>query len=1170
MLIVEYMQSLLATLGVTPDKLPLFIAAISAAVALMYARPFFGRLGRVIESIFLRNWQLGLLGTTGLVLSLASGWTTWDGMKNFTGEPILSAMVTFGIQGVMLIVAWLIGESFATGMNQQVPQRQGTSAGGVSTFSTNHNLQFAAGLTLIGIALVAIGTFVLVMRGKGPDANQMAHWLTYTGAAVFLSGLLVIAARAHTLRGYFAATRVIIRTAVLWVMFLACMATSVFFSFDSLFSTIFPQSERVRAAELRAQNQVSGIIADIGGTITRGLLDETDHLFATEGWKTYDEQLSKLSIAAQGSRQVIEDYFQGQMEERRRGIAQQQERIATAQSGTVGLASKKLSMTDELARLKADRPALAEDYSKRKSDVDTIVKDLDAKRVDALAEARGVEGTGKVGEGAIFRQRKAEEQALKDKQKIAGERLSDAQKRFQQVETRLTQIERELSLIDGDIAKLKGEEQTAQQRIKLAEDAKGSEEAPRLDPTRIIPAFEKARAEFRQTPKIEGLAQVQTMCGQLVQSMATPATKDKVRGIDCDPKTAAEAAGRVFALNAGLVTFHANCAGGDKLNQYKSADDLFGFARKCVQDSGLGSKDTDELRQKINFIELNRDDKANRFVVTWNAFSDGNRLAYLSLAIAIAVDGLVFMSGLFGANAVRSPLSDVPTLKARSAEQLEGIIDNALLPHKFENARIAIEAMHADTSVPGYTAIVDLRELDPQSETAVRRVLNAGATIGAVMRNPDQPAVYAIRPELFEYLSITGARAFEKNGKLVKEDIAEKVRQGELEKMVRVALLPDLQTGAEAVMSYAHPMNVSDDGFMSEILMHEVKPDHMLTVRGVLNAGAAHNAVRRQLGEAGRYELHADLYKTLGRIRARMLLGASSSALQLGRDAVRDGGQLTTAPPQTGNPALRATALAGPQRSAGRDAGPEVGRDGGQDVWRRELRRDYGIDAGSATPSNDAPTPRAVEAARRDQNARRGAEAERSAVAMPANPSDSPEFDRDLCEHFAREMLTFHPDQLAYVRDQSPTIDVQALEMALANIMRFDTPIQKALQEAKTALEDSIEVGRNSFEGFAAGPADAARRLNDFADGLKRLTALMVLMPGQAYGNIISKREAGLTDEELAMRLDPANARRLELLRLHMKELANAPQSADHWQSVGLSLNAFGRGLATVAAIANQ
>ena len=45
------------------------------------------------------------------------------------------------------------------------------------------------------------------------------------------------------------------------------------------------------------------------------------------------------------------------------------------------------------------------------------------------------------------------------------------------------------------------------------------------------------------------------------------------------------------------------------------------------------------------------------------------------------------MTGLFGANAVRSPLSDVPSSKARNAQQLEAIIENALLPDKFDNAR---------------------------------------------------------------------------------------------------------------------------------------------------------------------------------------------------------------------------------------------------------------------------------------------------------------------------------------------------------------------------------------------------------------------------------------------------------------------------------------------------
>ncbi len=199
---------------------------------------------------------------------------------------------------------------------------------------------------------------------------------------------------------------------------------------------------------------------------------EADALFGTDGWKSYDEQLAKLAAQAQSSQGEVERYFQAQMEERRRGIAQQQERISTAQAGQVGLVNKKVSITEELSRLKAERPALAEDFAKRKGDVDERNKEFDGKRVEALAEARGVEGTGKVGEGPMFRQRKAEEAKMRDAIKIAEERMRDSQKRLQSTEQRITQIERELSGIDGDIAKLKGEAQTADQRIKLAEVTK--------------------------------------------------------------------------------------------------------------------------------------------------------------------------------------------------------------------------------------------------------------------------------------------------------------------------------------------------------------------------------------------------------------------------------------------------------------------------------------------------------------------------------------------------------------------------------------------------------------------------------------------------------------------------------------------------------------------------
>ena len=58
--------------------------------------------------------------------------------------------------------------------------------------------------------------------------------------------------------------RIVAKNGMLWVMFLACMATSVFFSFDSRFNVIFPKDQRERAAEIRTKNQVAGVVATRG------------------------------------------------------------------------------------------------------------------------------------------------------------------------------------------------------------------------------------------------------------------------------------------------------------------------------------------------------------------------------------------------------------------------------------------------------------------------------------------------------------------------------------------------------------------------------------------------------------------------------------------------------------------------------------------------------------------------------------------------------------------------------------------------------------------------------------------------------------------------------------------------------------------------------------------
>jgi hypothetical protein len=823
---------------------PILAIAISCYVLFRWSRGFWGRVAQTIEKLAFSNWQLALLASTGIVLSLASGWTTWDGMRNFTNEPLLSLMITFGIQGVMLIVAWLIGESFASGMNVNRSLRGDRGGQG---------LEWVAG-ALLGIFVVAACVIALL----NTDTPLLSRDQIIYGLVAATVIALIAILQGDLLAPYLRSTKIIIRNAVLWVMFLSCMATSVFFSFDSLFSTIFPQEERVRAAELRAQNQVAGIVSDIGQTIATRRLEQAEALFTSEGWLTYQTELDELAGKAQGAQQAIEKYFVEKMEERRRAVAEQQERQASAKAQQAGLQSKSIQLNEEISRLQAQRPEAAASVTAQRQVVLEIERRLDEQRAKVLAEEKGVEGTGKVGRGSQWRLERAAEAKIRAELQVANQRLDSPRSRMLGIDKRISTIKAELSLIEGQLAQLKGEAQTAEQRIRATQITTGlEEEAMKVDPARVLPAFERAKVAFRQEPTVERLNNLQQQCTQLLGAMlATPSTKQSVRKIDCDPKAASEAATGVFALNQGVTAFGANCASGENLEKQGSTDALFGFARKCLADSGLPSADTDELRTKINLAELNRDDKAHRFVVTWNAFTDGNRLAYLALAIAIAIDALVFMSGLFGANAIRSPLQDVPRHQPRSAQQLESVMEAALQPHPYEAAHSVIEAMHPIAAESGYTQEIILPQQATSNRAAVAKVLNAGATIGAVTRDEYNPARYLIRPELFEFLSIIARRHYEAD--------KDHRRLAELKRLITVALQPHVGDHAEVILHNMHPINENGD-LTSEVRLREVEPEQVPIVRRSLNAGSVLSYVvpDRRPGEEDRFYVHKDLYKTL-------------------------------------------------------------------------------------------------------------------------------------------------------------------------------------------------------------------------------------------------------------------------------------------------------------------
>src|SRR5215203_1227138 len=211
----------------------------------------------------LLNWRLILVGATAFELSLASGWTTWDGMRNFTNEPVLSFLITFGIQGVMLVSAWLIGDSFLQSEPFLISGVPPTEAP-LSRIAAVAGATMAAALLFLAIGLGLYywlpATRVTLISALGTILSLLAFAI---GIVVFAAALLIAFSRVRIVSHFATGMGTILKSIHIWVMFLVCFAASVFFSFDSLFSHIFPAQERQRAAESRSVSQISGVLSDL-------------------------------------------------------------------------------------------------------------------------------------------------------------------------------------------------------------------------------------------------------------------------------------------------------------------------------------------------------------------------------------------------------------------------------------------------------------------------------------------------------------------------------------------------------------------------------------------------------------------------------------------------------------------------------------------------------------------------------------------------------------------------------------------------------------------------------------------------------------------------------------------------------------------------------------------
>ena len=895
-------------------------AVVSYGLARFWVSPSGRSLSKRLQDEVLTNWRLALLGITSLALTLASGWTTWDGMTNFTGTPVLSFLITLGIQGIMLITAWLIGESFAVGL-------------AVMGSSAKMGLPDRI-LVVLSVMLLAVLFYAIMMAGlyrgnvefidgilrrhKSELALDLPKENLRILIALGMSALLttLVVSQKAIFEPYLLGLKAILKSLPIWLMFTACMLTSVFFSFDSLFSTIFPQQERERAAQLRTTNQIAGIIADLGGTITKQQGASIDGLFTSAEWKEYASRLNDVIAIARGAPVQIAELARQELENQQSMRAGFQERKASASSQQVRLSKHKEELLADVNKLNEEVPPVAAEVDRLKGEVFTKDSEILAKKAEMQAEAGGVGGTLIAGQGPEFQKRRKELDDFAKLKAILDGQLKDREAQLKTKRDRIASALAELAQIDGEIGKLTGEIEVADKQIA---DAVAPNEGGVLAASKAslgvtsYGSLDDAFAQFRQHPERASFDAVQQQCAALLTVFdRVPAIKSvaQAKGVRCDPSIVAEPVARVFALEEGLAAFKSRCAKPESLPQ-TTVDDLIGFGQQCVQTSGLAGQDTAYYRSQINSIGLNRDDKAHRFVVSWNAFLDGNRLAYLALGIAFALDGLVFMSGLFGANAVSSPLVRLPSAANRSASDLEATMYAALRPDVYGTAKLVINALYPIAGRDGFVSEIRTGDYDRETAGSMRRVLSAAAQFGGVRPDNRLDGVFQLRGELTEFLSkaierelrtnkdVKDAAEITRKEQADRHAVFESNRQTEmeaariddaagqkeerelqrrakaLEPVLTAALIPERMDDKETLFRRSSFMlermrpTSGNEQFTSEIDLDGI-PSGSEFFRSVLNAAAARKAVQRDKAAPGElYLIKPELIICLTDIRFR-------------------------------------------------------------------------------------------------------------------------------------------------------------------------------------------------------------------------------------------------------------------------------------------------------------
>ena len=672
--------------------------------------------GHVYYDIFDGAWKLAALGSAAIALTAASAFTTWGGLRSFTEHDAatgkstlvglsLAMAIAFGIQSIMLIAAWNIGDTFAAALPVRASNTDARRR------AIESRIGIALGVVLAGLMIAwLVSTLYLPTTSIMDELWHRAGVLGQTLAiAAFAIGTAFYFRGNEFVGPYVRGLGVIVKNAVIWVMFLAAFAVSVFFSFDYHFNAIFDKDKRAQVADIRARQGFDGLIKFYQARLPQWEKEQKDKLLLkTDGWKNYEAQLEL-------ARGIVSQQNSERTQQRATAAENaRQGRIANLRTTSTGLnvqifplAGKEETNKKRLKQIGAEIEATTNLLEPKTQAFEALVRKVADANAEAEKEAGGVEGDGLSGqEGKRSRWR-----AAMRKVRVA-ERERDAaltakaplDEQLKRLADEKSGLETENGTLASPLTDLRNKLGKAEADIAAESKAAAAAEKE-SDPSLTRTELNDAVRDFRGTPDPKALKNIQDKC----ESLKTIGLKvdDKNAGsLDCDPRQVNEGLRAFLTTQGRIIDFERTCVNSSKFSDASAIRDpgerttkILDITENCLTGSGLPATELDAYDQRLGDLRKIRDDRAQSFTVTLNALKDNrNELLWLALAIAITVDSLIFFAGVFAATTKTSPLEkaglrdlakQVRQMPAKDIRWARGVIrDHAFTREQCDDPRI--------------------------------------------------------------------------------------------------------------------------------------------------------------------------------------------------------------------------------------------------------------------------------------------------------------------------------------------------------------------------------------------------------------------------------------------------------------------------------------------------